>query len=269
MLTRRLAWLAGLLALFSVLLRAQETPSPTAPPAVQVRTAQGTAVPGATLKLTELATGRTWVSWTDENGRLDLPGLPPGKFRIEVEQIGFEPASKETELPAPGAIELGLRIAPPGAPAEAPTPTAPASGAKPSEQPSGPGPPGKTSAENTGAAPAKPGTTPSSGAQRPAPRADMAELIRQRMRQGGFQQVDPTGQAGGSTPDATSPADIGPLGEASSSDAFLISGTVGRGGGAGDAGGAFGGMSPFGGFGGPGDGNPFGGQPGQPGNFEI
>jgi hypothetical protein len=85
-------------------------------------------------------------------------------------------------------------------------------------------------------------------------------MIRQRM-QGGFQQVDPTGQLGGAGADTTGQPDSGPLGEASSSDAFLISGTVGRGATAGGEGGS----GPFGGFGAMSGFGEAGGFPGQPG----
>ncbi len=262
---RKLAWGVGFLALASVPLRAQETPAP-ARPALVVRTAQGTAVPGATLKLTDTASGRAWVGWTDGNGQFDLSGLPAGKYRIEAEQIGFEPGTKEIELPSAAApTELTLRIAPPGWPAETTAATAPA----PTTAAGNPPASTKTSAENTSPGATKPGTNPPQG-QKSGQRPDVAEMVRQRLRQAGFQQVDPTGQGGSATLDTANPVDTGPLGDASSSDAFLINGTVGRGAAPSDtAGGPFGGMSPFGGTGGPGgDSNPFGGQPGQ-GGFDI
>ena len=44
------------------------------------------------------ARGRAWVSWTDENGHFDLPGLPLGHYRIEVSQLGFDNATQEFDL---------------------------------------------------------------------------------------------------------------------------------------------------------------------------
>ncbi len=248
-----------------------------------VRTARGYSIPGATLRLTELASGRAWVTWTDENGKFELPGLPPGRYRVEAEQIGFESAAKEIEFIAQGpAIELTLPVAALAALDHPAQPQAPENGnpvgASPAQKaetpksapaganPADPGAPGGPSAAN-----APPGPP---GARKPgqAP-ANVAEMIRQRMRQGGFQDVDMSAQGAGQ--DTVAPADAGPggpLGEASSSDAFLINGTVGRGATQSDAGfGPFGALGPFGGMAGPGGfpapgGSPGpGGFPGQPG----
>lgn len=78
-----------------------------------VRTAQGVPVPGATLQLTEISSGRKWVSWTDENGRFTLPGLPAGHYRAEVSQLGFEPTTQEFDLTAQNSapLELTLKVA--------------------------------------------------------------------------------------------------------------------------------------------------------------
>src|SRR5580704_8710451 len=78
-----------------------------------VRTAQGAPVPGATLQLTEVSSGRKWVSWTDENGRFNLPGLPTGHYRAEVTELGFDPATKEFDLGAQNSapVELALKVA--------------------------------------------------------------------------------------------------------------------------------------------------------------
>ncbi|MBI3671139.1 MAG: carboxypeptidase regulatory-like domain-containing protein [Acidobacteria bacterium] len=290
MLGKKVALLLGLQSLLSLPLRAQE-PAPAAVRATGVvRTSQGVAVPGATLRLVELASGRAWMAWTEESGRFELPGLPRGRYRVEAEQIGFDPAAKEIELSARApAIELSLRVAALAAPAAQATPhvtpakaasetqpNAAAPGATkpgaPSEAAAAVSAPGGKLAPGTpppGATPPAPGQ--GSGARRPgqALPPNIAEMIRQRMRQGGFQEVDPTGQAGGAGPDANGAPDAGPLGEASSSDAFLISGTVGRGATAGSDGGFgfFGGLPPggFGGFGVPGQGGAFPGQQGAEG----
>ncbi len=271
----RILGLLGALILLGVSSGAQETPpaQATVQAAGLVRTSQGLAVPGATLRLVELATGRAWVTWTDENGKFEFPGLPAGQYRIEAQQLGFEPSSKEIELTAQTpTIELALHIAPLAAPdAEAqPKPLAEPASDK------------NKSAKNAEAAPATPGQgqqtsapeTPS--AMKPAPDEtaggkkqrqqippNAAEAIRERMRERGFQQVDPTGQQNAAGQETTPQPDAGPLGEASSSDAFLVSGTVGRGATAGSEGGfnPFGGFGPMGGFGQPGE----GGSPGQPG----
>ena len=77
-----------------------------------VRTSEGTPIPGCTLRVIQTSTGKAWVSWTDENGKFDLPGLPGGHYRVEVSQLGFAPATKELEL-APGSqapFELKLDV---------------------------------------------------------------------------------------------------------------------------------------------------------------
>jgi trimeric autotransporter adhesin len=259
-------WL--LFPLPAVLLAAQDQPpSPQAAPSAKasgvVRTSSGVPIPGANLRLAETTTARAWISWTDENGHFDLPGLPLGHYRIEVSQLGFDSATQEFELgSAPGAINVTLKVAslesieapatsaqnpsqaPAGAGAAA-NPTANAAavgnGAQPEGQASGvgglrrrqfPGGAGPPAGGQNGAA-AQPGVAPGGGARGLGG------------RRGGFQQVLLNNQAGAQgqqeegaqepgnagpgeqgTPEGT-PG--GPLGQASSSDAFLMNGTVGQG----------------------------------------
>src|SRR5579863_598606 len=79
----------------------------------QARTASGVPVPGATILLTNTASGREWVSWTDENGQFDLPGLPEGHYRIQVSQLGFDDATSEADFNAqtPPPVQLTLKVA--------------------------------------------------------------------------------------------------------------------------------------------------------------
>ncbi len=283
----------GLILAFTWITGSAAAQAPAEPDAARVRAtgvvrigtgATALAVPVATVRLVHPASGQAWVSWTDDDGKFDLPGLPPGKYRIEVQQIGFETATHEVEFTsASGSIELTLKIASPVS-----TPAAPAEPEKPKEQVASSAPKAD-SAPATHSAPS-PSAVPQSGSQqagagpgRPAQPGrgnpqQLMEAMRQRMQQGGFQQVDATGQntvpgASAEMPTAGA-ADMGPLGDASSSDAFLISGTVGRGATAGgDMGAMMGmlGMMGFGGFPGPGgiasaaDGGVFPGQGGGPG----
>jgi len=271
--TLNLLCLCGLLLFPSLPSGAQETlpAQASARASGLVRTAQGLTVPGATVRLVELASGRAWVSWTDENGKFEFPGLPAGRYRIEAQQLGFGPTSKEVELTAQTpAIELNIRVAPLAAPAPEVQAKTPAEAAKSenakSSEPGKPGPGQRAPAPGTpGATQPAPGQAASAkkgGQQVPA---NVAEMIRQRMRERGFQQVDPTAQQSGIGQETAPQPDAGPLGEASSSDAFLISGTVGRGATAGNEGGfnVFGGLAP-GSFGQPGEGA-FPGQPGAAG----
>jgi hypothetical protein len=290
-------WLCCWLCALSFSAGAQQAPgnpagaAATAPARGTVRTTQGVAVPGATVRLVELSTGRTWLSWTDENGNFDLPGLPAGKYRVEAEQLGFEPASVEATLqpsaaPAPGeapknadaaAIVVTLHVVSVAALNAPPIPANPAPAATaakpPAEESKTSAAAAKSSTPGAGQPNAQTGARP--GAQRPGqPGANnaqsLAEMMRRRMQQGGFQQVDLNGQPGGAGGEGAGPADAGPLGDASSSDAFLISGTVGRGASGEGEGGPFGNFGPFGGIGGPGGVPGFGGPgeggvPGQPG----
>ncbi len=71
-----------------------------------------TAVPGATLRVTQTSTGKAWVTWTDDTGKFEFPGLPAGHYRVEISQLGFAPATKEIDL-ASGAqtpVDLNLDI---------------------------------------------------------------------------------------------------------------------------------------------------------------
>ena len=97
-----------------VLLHAQD-PAPSAPaPAAAtnvsgtLRTPDGAAIPGATLRLTDAASGRAWVSWTDESGHFSLPGMSPGHYRLEVAQLGFDPLTKELDVTPQGASPIDL-----------------------------------------------------------------------------------------------------------------------------------------------------------------
>ncbi|HJY88611.1 MAG TPA: carboxypeptidase-like regulatory domain-containing protein, partial [Candidatus Acidoferrales bacterium] len=80
-----------------------------------MRTVLGVPILGSTVRLVEISTGKAWVTWTDENGKFEVPGLPAGRYRVGAQQLGFEPASAEFTLPASRTekqppIELTLRI---------------------------------------------------------------------------------------------------------------------------------------------------------------
>ncbi len=73
-----LAMSLGLMTVFGGSLAAQDNSTPNAPAAdLQltgvVRTAGGSVLPGSTLRVIQTSTGKAWVSWTDENGKFDIP----------------------------------------------------------------------------------------------------------------------------------------------------------------------------------------------------
>ncbi len=231
-----------------------------------VRTAEKIPVPGATVRLVNVQSGQGWVSWTDENGKFELPGLPAGRYRVEVQQLGFEAASVETEFKAEGknAAEVTLRIAQLAAVVaekaveqkpEATAAPASAEGAKPatemtSKPPEQKTPPPQNAQSQPVQKPAQGQPAPGQRPGQPAPRGQpqnaqaIVDAMRQRMGAGGFQQVDPSGMTGAPSPDMGAPVDAGPLGDAASADALAISGTVGRGAAGGGIQMMFGGMDP-------------------------
>ena len=212
-----------------------------------------------------------------------LPGLPAGHYRVEVSQLGFDVAVSESDVaaaPPPPPLEITMKVA--SLEAMAPPLAAPAA----QEQA---GAAGTANASTEAAAEsARPAAGPGSGWSRRIPRGTRERRCRGQRRRSGpaecargegshrarrqwrppgsFQAVNLDGngdatedQDQAATMDAARPApgvEADALGQASSSDAFLMAGTVGRGddtaGGFGPGGG-FGGPGGPGGFGGPGD----------------
>jgi Carboxypeptidase regulatory-like domain len=210
-----------------------------------VRTPSGTAVPGATVRISN-GTNKAWVTWTDESGKFEFPPLPAGPYRVEASQLGFAKTDREVQLPTAGnALALVLRVA---TLAEL---TAPA----------GPNPSSRSNTENSkregrgeGMADNAPNGRRGNGqgnlgqdgrggfGGREQVPVGVANAIRQGMAGGGgggFAQTDLTGQidAGGQEeavgqPNAAQPgaAELAPgNGVTSSSDSFLLQGTVGQG----------------------------------------
>jgi hypothetical protein len=259
LLGRRLAvllvGLLVLLAVFGVPLAAQDNPDANAPADSQlagtVRAPDGTAVPGATLRVIQTSTGKAWVTWTDENGKFEFPALPTGHYRVESSQIGFAPATKEIDLAsgtkAPFDLKLDVgtlaAITAPPLPADAlKAPSAPPSneGAKSGPAAGAPVPvtsnPSTTAATNGAAA--SPGgiNGRGNGGQR-AGGAGGRNGQQGGYGQGGgrraFQQVGLNGQnqnlAEIGEEDQNIPEGGGQLGQAASADAVQMIGTVAMG----------------------------------------
>ena len=225
-----------MLAGYCLALPAQEaTPadgSMTATLSGKVTTAAGIPVPGATVRAIETSSGKAWVSWTDESGEFDMPGMPVGHYRIELSQLGFVQGTEEFDLSvnAKTGAEMKLDVATLAALAT------PASGAAPTQN-----------SQNANAAqPPKPGETkPAQAGTSAATTAQInAGATGGRGGRGGrggqqsgqaFQQVDLTGQdvTAGNSIDMSQQAvpDLGgQLGQVAASDAGLnLTGTVGMG----------------------------------------
>src|SRR4030095_12292324 len=66
--------------------------------------AQGGALPGATVTVTEQATNAARTITTDRDGVFRIPALPPGRYNLEITMDGFSPL-KVTDVPlAPAEV---------------------------------------------------------------------------------------------------------------------------------------------------------------------
>ena len=233
-----------------------------------VRTADGSPVPGATLRLINTDTKQVWVSWTDASGKFEFPTVPPGHYTIEAVQLGFVSMSIEAQFstppPQPPPLQLSLRVATLAQLA------APAGSNQPErgrgQRPNG-GPGAGQNATNGGpGGSGPPGGRGGQGGRRGGQLPQgLLNAVQQGLAGGGFQQTDVTGgsEAGDEgVGEANAPV---PPAAGGSSDSFLLQGTVGQGlsyNAGGFPGGGFGGPGGPGGAGGPG--GP-GGESGEPG----
>jgi hypothetical protein len=67
-----------------------------------VRTADGTGIPGATVHIVNISTNKSWITWTDAQGKYALPAVPPGHYRVDATEIGFAQNSGEIDVPFSG-----------------------------------------------------------------------------------------------------------------------------------------------------------------------
>jgi hypothetical protein len=131
-----------------------------------VRTSGQIGIPGASVRITNTDTGKSWATWTDAQGKFSLPALPLGHYHIEASQLGFAQSSNDISISAynekPSLITLNVAtLAQLNAPEAAPAARGAASGT-PAANPAGPGSAATSPATanaNTGN-----GTTPASGA---------------------------------------------------------------------------------------------------------
>ena len=201
-----------------------------------VRTVDGSPVPGATLRLVNADTQKAWVTWTDLAGKFEFPAVPPGHYRATATQLGFEQATADVQLSTESAkpIELTLRVAT----------LAELSGAagRPGGRRFGGGPPAgreggppQGGAQGGTAQGGRGGFGGGRGGQLPP---GVLNAVQQGMAAGGFAQTD-VGEAGGeagAAEEVSVPGGAGlqpgigiGAGGGSTSDAFLLQGTVGQG----------------------------------------
>lgn len=218
-----------------------------------VRTEEGTPIPGAAVRLTDVNTKKAWASWTDESGKFEFPALPAGSYLVEVSQIGFTRASVELKLPAAssGSIAIVMHVATLAELTGQTNPATESGGKKPIT----------TSSTGGGG-----GRNRNGGGQMPA---GVLNAVRQGMASGGFQQTELTGESGTNGQEGnTAQSSGGQMAavpstnatESSTSDSFLLQGTVGQGLSMNGPGGP-----PGEGFGDLNVGGPSGGGPGGPG----
>src|ERR1700734_2479281 len=114
---RRFRW-ESILALFVFCLllafpsSAQQFATPS-PVTGIVRTSEGVAVPGATVRLIDTVTNRVLLTWSDQSGKFEFPQIAGGHYRIEASQLGFVQSSLVVQTPIvpPGPIPIVLRVA--------------------------------------------------------------------------------------------------------------------------------------------------------------
>ncbi|MFZ0911385.1 MAG: carboxypeptidase-like regulatory domain-containing protein, partial [Candidatus Acidiferrales bacterium] len=226
-----------------------------------VRTSEGSPIPGATVHVTETASQKAWISWTDESGKFQIPDLPAGIYHIETTEPGFVPSAIDVKIPVvpAGPILVVLRVATLAQIAASQSPA----GAPPAAKNGAPSGAGDSNNSANGA----PGGRNRNGGRNQVP-AGVQNALREGLATGGFQQTELTGEGSGNQENenpGTSTAQqptltvSGGAGGASTSDAFLLQGTVGQGAAGAGPGGMFGDL----GVGAPGGRGNFGGMPGQ------
>lgn len=220
--------------------RAQQASPSTSTIAGVVQSTEGVPIPGAALKVTNTETHKVVVSWTDETGKFEFPNLPKGTYNIEATQLGFLPATSVATVSSIVAprIQIVLRVATlaeleaqPGAPANAAS---------------------RQSANGRQNGAGNPSQRPVGGQGRQGRNSQLppgvVNALSEGLSQSGFTQTDLNGESGSQTEENPGSAEQPPVnGEAagSSSNSFLLQGTIGQGQ-------ATGGAQGFGGFGGSG-----------------
>lgn len=268
---RLAALLTGILALLACTcgpLAAQDNPLPAEEVADSqlagvVRGADGTPIPGSTLRVIQTATGKAWVTWSDEDGKFEFPALPEGHFRMETSQLGFTPVTQEVDLVSDSKtpVEVKMNVgqlsaitAPPAGPVETASANAP-----PNQESANAGQAGPPSSGGEGNAAAHAASTTAQNSAPPQPASGQGTNSNGTQHRGGnggasgrngqttsapngtaqgggrraFQQLGLNGKnqapLEATTDDQTAPEAGGQLGQAASADSVQMMGTIAMG----------------------------------------
>jgi hypothetical protein len=212
-------WVRALLSLMALLaaggVSAQQAPALVG----HVRTPQRLPVPGATIRVESISTHQAWVTWTDSSGQFQFPHLPEGSYQLTCSMLGFQDFASTIQVPNNAGLEIVLHVVTLAELEPKPKPAEVASGGPPAQE-------------------ASAGSSSSARAARAATagrRAPASAVLNAARVLGGFQQVEVMGEeASGEVQPGSGESSIGlaaaaqPLGEAASSDAFLMAGSVAR-----------------------------------------
>jgi trimeric autotransporter adhesin len=210
----------------------QQPPASTVTIRGRVYTPQRLAVPGAAVRLLDVASGKAWETSTDDDGAFYVPDVPAGRYRIEARQLGLGTAVWENDIRGSSSgtpstseqIELTLQgRTPVGQPRNsvAASKGAPLTTAK--------------SPNNTNAAINLSTNKKSQNTNAAASgESDTATKKNDNSKKDGFETLEPTGVLTANSDPAqqvapSAPPAISSNTQSVSADSYLISGAVGRG----------------------------------------
>ena len=193
-----------------------------------VRTTLDAPVPGATVHIVHLPTGHSWVGWTDDDGNFSFRGLPVGRYRLEVRQLGFSKSQTEMDfagganVPAKFTLHVGTSPSVEEITKSSADAKPPLAGAPPPDKSTESTAENKTAAESTPPAANAKGAEAAHDAVVATNPANATKSAKNSKKNKKVETLDASAAVpGGSDISST-------LGDASSSDAVSISGTVNR-----------------------------------------
>jgi hypothetical protein len=112
----RAAYIASLILTVACLLPAKALAQGETTSAIvgEVRDATDAVVTGATVTITNHATGLTRIARTDEAGRFNFPQLKPGAYSVKAEARGFDPGQNDNVIAGLGQkqiVDFTLKVA--------------------------------------------------------------------------------------------------------------------------------------------------------------